>query len=111
MEELFELVLLELPSTDCRTLAPYGLVLTGGTANLEGLDELGKAKLGIPVRRGRPLSAGIYGITDILNDSAYATTVGLVMWQANSREKSSWKVKKGGILGGFVNMMRKIFRG
>jgi len=75
MEELFELILLELPSTDCRTLAPYGLVLTGGTANLEGLDELGKAKLGIPVRRGRPLSAGIHGITDILNDTAYATTV------------------------------------
>jgi cell division protein FtsA len=111
MEELFELVLLELPSTDCRTLAPYGLVLTGGTANLEGLDELGKTKLGIPVRRGRPLSAGIYGITDILNDSAYATTVGLILWQSNNREKSAWKVRRGGVLGSFTNLIRKLFRG
>jgi cell division protein FtsA len=111
MEELFELVLLELPSTDCRSLAPYGLVLTGGTANLEGLDELGKAKLGIPVRRGRPLSSGIYGITDILNDSAYATTVGLILWQSNNREKSAWKVRRGGVLGGFTNLIRKLFRG
>ncbi len=109
MEELFELVLLELPSTDCRTLAPYGLVLTGGTANLEGLDELGKAKLGIPVRRGRPLSAGIHGITDILNDTAYATTVGLILWQSNNREKSAWKVKRGGVFGGFSSLMRKLF--
>lgn len=110
MEELFELVLLELPSTDCKTLAPYGLVLTGGTANLEGLDELGKAKLGIPVRRGRPLNAGIYGITDILNDTAYATTVGLILWQSNNREKSAWKVRRGGILGGLSSLMRKLFR-
>lgn len=109
MEELFELILLELPSTDCRTLAPYGLVLTGGTANLEGLDELGKAKLGIPVRRGRPLSAGVHGITDILNDTAYATTVGLILWQSNNREKSAWKVKRGGVFGGLGGLMRKLF--
>jgi cell division protein FtsA len=109
MEELFELVLLELPSTDCRTLAPYGLVLTGGTANLEGLDELGKVKLGIPVRKGRPLGAGVHGITDILHDTAYSTTVGLILWQANNREKSAWKVKRGGIFGGLSSLMRKLF--
>jgi len=111
MEELFELILLELPSTDYQTLAPCGLVLTGGTANLTGLDELGKAVLRIPVRKGQPLGASIYGITDVLHDPAYATTTGLILWQARNREKSSWQVKKGGILGGFISLFRRIFRG
>jgi len=110
MEELFELMLLELPTTDYQTLAPCGLVLTGGTSNLTGLDELGKSMLRIPVRKGQPLGASIYGITDVLNDPAYATTTGLVLWQARNKEKSAWQVKRGGVLGGFVSLFRKLFR-
>ncbi len=111
MEELFELILLEMPTTDYQTLAPCGLVLTGGTANLTGLSELGKSALQIQVRKGQPSDSGIYGITDVLHDSAYATTVGLILWQARDREGSAWQVKRGGILGGFVNLFRKLFRG
>ena len=110
MEELFELILLELPTTDYQTLAPCGLVLTGGTSNLIGLDELGKSMLRIPVRKGQPLGASIYGITDVLNNPAYATTTGLVLWQARNKEKSSWQVKRGGVLGGFVSLFKKLFR-
>jgi len=104
MEELFELILLELPTTDYQTLAPCGLVLTGGTANLTGLDELGKSVLRIPVRKGQPSGASIYGITDVLHDPAYATTTGLILWQARNKEGSAWQVKKGGILGSFVSL-------
>jgi len=111
MEELFELILLEMPTTDYRTLAPCGLVLTGGTANLTGLAELGKSLLRFPVRQGQPLGLGIYGITDVLHDSAYATTVGLVLWQARSRERSAWQVKRGGVLGSFISLFRRLFRG
>jgi cell division protein FtsA len=68
MEELLQLILLEMPTSDYNTLTPCGLVLTGGTSNLSGLDELGQSMLHIPVRKGRPLSAGIYGISDILHD-------------------------------------------
>jgi len=108
MEELFELILLEMPTTDYQTLAPCGLVLTGGTANLTGLAELGKSVLRLPVRKGQPLGAGIYGITDILYDSAYATTTGLILWQARNRERSAWQVKRGGILGSFVSLLRRL---
>jgi cell division protein FtsA len=111
MEELFELILLELPTTDYRTLAPFGMVLTGGTANLTGIDELGRSALRIPVRKGQPMDTSVYGITDILRDSAYATTVGLVLWQARNKEGSMWQSRKAGILGGFVNLMRRLFRG
>ncbi|MCK4222139.1 MAG: cell division protein FtsA [Dehalococcoidia bacterium] len=111
MEELLELILLEMPTTDYRTLAPCGLVLTGGTANLTGLAELGKSVLQMPVRKGSPLGAGVYGITDILRDSAYATTMGLVLWQARNKERSAWQVKRGGVLGGFMRAVRRLFRG
>lgn len=111
MEELFELILLEMPSSDYLSLVPCGLVLTGGTANLTGLAELGKSMLQMPVRKGVPLGAGVYGITDILRDSAYATTMGLILWQARSKEKSAWQEKRGGLLGGFLKVVRKLFRG
>lgn len=111
MEELFELILLEMPTTDYQSLAPCGLVLTGGTANLTGLDELGKSVLRLPVRKGQPSDSGIYGITDVLHDSAYATTTGLILWQARSKERSTWQVKRGGIFGGFISLFRKLFRG
>ncbi|PIP48478.1 MAG: cell division protein FtsA [Chloroflexi bacterium CG07_land_8_20_14_0_80_45_17] len=111
MEELFELIFLEMPTTDYQTLAPCGVVLTGGTANLTGLAELGKSVLRLPVRAGQLLGAGIYGITDILYDPAYATTTGLILWQARNKERSAWQVKRGGILGSFVSLFRRLFRG
>lgn len=93
MEELFDLILLEMPTTDYRSLASFGLVLTGGTANLIGLLELGRSVLHMPVRKGQPLSANVYGITDILHDPAFATTVGLILWQARNREGAAWQLE------------------
>jgi cell division protein FtsA len=110
MEELLQLILLEMPTTDYQTLAPCGLVLTGGTANLSGLDELGHSVLRMPVRKGCPLSTGIYGISDVLRDPAYATTLGLVLWQLRGKEGSAFQVKRAGIWGSFMGLVRKLFR-
>jgi len=110
MEELLQLILLEMPTTDYRSLAPFGLVLTGGTANLTGLEELGSSLLRMPVRKGRPVNSGIYGISDILHDSAYATTLGLILWPLNGKEGAAFRVKRAGILGGFVSLIRRMFR-
>ena len=109
MEELLQLILLEMPTTDYRALAPCGLVLTGGTSNLNGLDELGHAVLNMPVRRGQPLNTGIYGITDILYDPAYATTLGLILWPINGKEGAAFQVKRAGVWGNLLRFMRKIF--
>jgi cell division protein FtsA len=110
MEELLQLILLEMPTSDYRTLAPCGLVLTGGTSNLSGLDELGESLLRIPVRNGRPLSTGIYGISDILNDPAYATTLGLILWQVRGKEGSTFREKRTGTWSSFMSLIRKLFR-
>jgi len=109
MEELLQLILAEMPTSDYRSLAPCGLVLTGGSSNLPGLDELGQALLRIPVRKGRPLSAGIYGISDILHDPAYATALGLILWPVRGNE-AAFQEKSAGVWSGFVRFFRKLFR-
>ncbi len=110
MEELLQLVLLEMPTSDYQNLVPCGLVLTGGTANLSGLDELGRSVLQIPVRKGRPLSTGIYGISDILHDPSYATTLGLILWQVQGKEGSAFREKRSGAWSSFMSFVRKLFR-
>jgi len=80
VEEIIRLVLLELPRSEYEELVPAGLVLTGGTSNLSGIDVLGRDILRLPVRVGIPTN--IYGITDALCDPAFATSVGLLLWGA-----------------------------
>ena len=109
MEELLQLILMEMPTSDYNALAPCGLVLTGGTTNLPGLDELGQSVLRIPVRKGRPLNTGIYGISDILQDPAYATTVGLLLWPIRGKE-GALQVRSAGRWGNFVSLFRRLFR-
>jgi len=110
MEELLQLILLEMPTSDYQTLVPCGLVLTGGTANLSGLDELGESTLQIPVRKGRPLSTGIYGISEILHDPSYATTLGLILWQVRGKEGSTFREKRAGAWSSLMGFVRKLFR-
>ena len=92
MEELLYLILLEMPTNEYRSLAPSGLVLIGGTANLTGLVDLGQSVLHMPVRKGQ-ISTNIYGFTDILLDPAFATTVGLILWQAGEQGGAARQVK------------------
>ena len=84
VEEIIRLILLELPRSEYETLVPAGLVLTGGSSNLSGIDILGREILRLPVRVGIPTN--IYGITDALRDPAYATSVGLLLWGAKRQE-------------------------
>ena len=84
VEEIIKLIALELPGDDYAKEVPCGLVLTGGTSNLTGIETLGQEVLGLPVRVGVP--TGVYGIADILPDPAYATSVGLLLWGTTKQE-------------------------
>jgi cell division protein FtsA len=77
-EEIFELILKEVKRSGYDGLLPAGLVLCGGTAGLSGIQELGREVLDMPVRVGAP--RGLRGLVDVLNDPAYATSVGLLLW-------------------------------
>ena len=80
VEEILRMIVIELPQSDYTVLVPSGLVLTGGTANLPGIEKLGQDILRLPVRAGIP--SDIYGITDNLYNPAYATSIGLMLWGA-----------------------------
>jgi len=82
MEELLRLIVMELPDGEQKALLPGGLILTGGSSNLAGLDTFGSEVLKMPVRLGPPLNR--YG-DDRLNDPAYATAVGLLLWGIKPR--------------------------
>lgn len=89
VEEIMKLILLELPNSEYEELVPAGLVFTGGSSNLSGIAALGRDILKLPVRVGAPTN--IYGITDTLNDPAYATSVGLLLWGAKHESRQNWK--------------------
>ncbi len=109
VEEVLKLILLEMPSSEYETLVPAGLVLTGGSSNLSGIAALGRDILRLPVRVGTPTD--IYGISEVLRDPAYATSVGLLLWGTKNEGKKSWK---SGIFGGAVrrlaSQLRNMFR-
>jgi cell division protein FtsA len=58
------------------------VILTGGTAQLSGIAELGREVLEMPVRVVAP--TGIGGLVDTLLAPGYSTSVGLLQWGASS---------------------------
>jgi cell division protein FtsA len=108
MEELLRLILLEMPDSNYASLAPAGLVLTGGCSNLAGLEALAKQTIRIQTRIGEPM--GVYGITDILHDPAHSTGVGLLLWGTRNHSRPVWEAqKKNGVLDGFMTVLKKFF--
>jgi len=70
-----------------------GLVLTGGTALLDGLEEVAEEIFDLPVRRGDPNYVG--GLIDRVSTPDYATAVGLILYGYNQTlEKGFIKDKK-----------------
>jgi cell division protein FtsA len=96
IEEIVRLVMLELPQTEYEQLVPSGLVFTGGSSNLSGIDALARDMTRLPVRVGSP--ANLTGIPASLRDPAYATAVGLVLWAAKNDHQPIWQSKKLGFL-------------
>ncbi len=78
LEEIFSMVNKQLKSVGRDGQLPAGAVLTGGGAKLQGIVELAKKELRLPVQVGFP--SNIATIIDRVDDPAYATAVGLVLW-------------------------------
>lgn len=109
VEEILRLILLEMPHADYETLVPAGLVLTGGSSNLSGIEALGRDILRLPVRVGVP--TGIHGIADTLRDPAYATSVGLLLWGAKHEGTHKWQSRRfGSNLQRLISRIGRLFR-
>ena len=77
-DELFTLIQAELRRSGFEDLIPGGIVLTGGSAKIEGAMELAEEIFHMPVRLGMP--QGVAGLTDVVRNPIYATAVGLLLY-------------------------------
>lgn len=77
-EELFSLIQAELQRGGFETLLTAGLVLTGGSARMEGAVDLAEAVFHLPVRLGAP--QGVAGLSDVVRSPIYSTSVGLLLF-------------------------------
>jgi cell division protein FtsA len=88
MNEIFTMVGIEIKKSGYGGQTPAGMVITGGGAMTVGIKDAAKRMLAMPVRVGTPLE--LKGIVDEVQNPAYASVVGLLMYGAkNETGKSS----------------------
>jgi cell division protein FtsA len=80
---------------------PSCVVLTGGTALMEGLDRVAEAIFGLPVRIGTPHRGVAPQLRDRLASPVYATGVGLVLYGCEA-ERNSYD----GVIDGIVRKVK-----
>jgi cell division protein FtsA len=101
VEEILTLVQAEIVRSGYANLIGSGIVLTGGTAIMEGMPEIAEQVFNLPVRRGYPV--GISGLADLVNSPIFATGVGLVKYGSRNRSKSRFRI-------GETNIFSKVSR-
>jgi cell division protein FtsA len=83
-EEIFRLVESDIKRMGYEKALNSGILLSGGTAMLEGLEEVAEEIFDLPVRRGDP--GGVGGLVDRVNTPDYATAVGLLLYGLEQRQ-------------------------
>src|SRR3990172_10450303 len=78
VEEIFPLVARDLARAGLEDAPAAGVVVTGGTAIMDGLPELAGQVFDLPVRRGTP--EGVGGLDDVVQSPIFATAVGLALY-------------------------------
>ncbi len=108
-EELFGLVRDELRRSGFEELIAAGIVLTGGSAKMEGAIELAEEVFHMPVRLGTPQH--VEGLSDVVRNPIHATGVGLLLYGRQAmREKTESSTVKSGF-GGVLKRMKAWFQG
>lgn len=102
-EELFTLIQAELRRSGFEDLCAAGVVLTGGSAKMEGVVELSEEIFHMPVRLGLPQY--ISGLVDVVRNPIYSTGVGLLLFGYQNRAMREAEVRMGG---GFRSVMRRM---
>lgn len=88
--ELLEIAYEQIKASGLEEQIAAGLVITGGTAKMEGAVEFAEEVFQMPVRVGAPHS--VKGLVEYVDDPAYATAVGLLQY---GKQSSNNKNKPG----------------
>ena len=95
VEELFILVQAEIRRSGFEELLGAGIVLTGGSAKMDGMVELAEEVFHMPVRTALPHYVG--GLSEVVRNPIFSTAVGLVLFgQRHRRETPAGQESSGG---------------
>ncbi|MBT8116403.1 MAG: cell division protein FtsA [Gammaproteobacteria bacterium] len=108
-EELLTLIQAELRRSGFEDLIASGIVMTGGSAKIEGLVDLAEEIFHMPVRLGAPQY--VTGLVDVVRNPIYATGVGLLLFGHQNRDQRSMDIGLGKGLRGVWDRMRGWFHG
>ncbi len=108
-EELLTLLQGELRRSGFEDLVAGGVVLTGGSAKMEGLVELAEEVFHMPVRLGVPQY--FVGMQEVISDPIYATGVGLLIYARKHRFVPRTEMTSGRGLGSVWARMKSWFQG
>jgi cell division protein FtsA len=107
-EELFNLIREELRRSGFEEVIAAGLVLTGGSARMEGAIELAEEIFHVPVRLGFPQQ--VRGLSDAVQNPIYSTGVGLLLY-ARENTAPAAHGPLGGRMGGALGRVTNWFKG
>jgi cell division protein FtsA len=107
-EEIFHHLWDEIRNAGYENSLHSGIVLAGGGAILDGMPEIADQIFDLPIRRGCPVGVG--GLTDHVNNPAFATGVGLVMYAHRNQLLEQERAGGVGALGGVVGRLRGLFK-
>jgi len=102
VEELYSLVQQVLRESGFEELLSSGVVLTGGSAVMHGMVELGEEIFHMPVRLGVPRYQG--GLADVVRAPRYATAVGLLLEGALQVQQGKLSRQTGSVKAVLVRM-------
>jgi cell division protein FtsA len=107
VEELYSLVQAELRRSGFEELLSSGIVITGGSAAMQGMVELGEEVFHMPVRLGLPSYAG--GLSEVIRNPRYSTGVGLLMAGLSQHQRQQIEKMQSGSFKQIVGRMKKWF--
>lgn len=107
--ELYELVLNELRRSGMEEMIASGIVITGGSAMMRGMVELGEEIFHMPVRMGLPRYVG--GLSEVVSNPRYATGVGLVLMGKQQLERQISGQMESSSFGRMLEKMKSWFQG
>ncbi|MBT3300110.1 MAG: cell division protein FtsA [Candidatus Marinimicrobia bacterium] len=82
MQEIFQLIIREISKADVKGKLTYGIVLTGGGAQLRNLGALATETMDLKVRVASPTN--ITGIKEVAENPEYTAALGLLLWNTQS---------------------------
>jgi cell division protein FtsA len=83
IEEIFEFVGQELRLSGTEGKIPSGVIVTGGSSLISGIEDVVEKILKLPVRIGYPTE--IKGLVEVVNSPIYATAIGLMIYGGRSK--------------------------